>query len=369
MKPYQDHILARIDKPSDEFFEKVCREVWSWPNCTTCDNKGHCSTVACCWERLEDVQPYLRFFGESSCGSMPSNLFEVNWSIRSEDDILSVIRIIRYRPGCARQKLMVDYFANYCVVPSYKEQERAFDLAMYMLTMIHCSSRSAYMHSFHSFRVSIMWKSLESAIEFVKSSVPICLQITNYGDLSVAPDVSARLLKNATMRLRGTNDLDRHLFYDSGKRTVFVFHLVYFLKESLNAPLRDNSSNCTILPRQIILETLRSLQLLFPGTDMLSRDILMREGFDPACMVFGMAIPYSDGYDTQFTYWGARMRVIAEVVKAGRPEPVTLVARESIPGGVGQISDCSIYGDHNCRSPDCGTTLSVETVGRGILID
>jgi hypothetical protein len=73
--------------------------------------------------------------------------------------------------------------------------------------------------------------------------------------------------------------------------------------------------------------------MLLPWNDKGSRDVLIREGFDSACMEFDTAIPYDEAFagrfGGRFGYLGERMRIIAEVVKEGKPEPAMFLWLEN----------------------------------------
>jgi hypothetical protein len=224
-----------LHKPCDGFFERVCQVVWSWSRCNACGNKGNCSNDTCCWNRYQALRPYLRFFGEASFGSIPSDPFDTQPSLRNADDILTIIEAIKNRPDCARQKLMADYFATYDEMPSGKEQDRAFDLAIYVLTTVYCSTKFLHMRSFYFSPTLAVWKNSDSAIDFVRSILPTYQPLLNSGSAAVVQRISAMAIEKAGIRLCGTSDLGSHLVYDPNKGTVFVFHLVPFLKESLNS--------------------------------------------------------------------------------------------------------------------------------------
>jgi hypothetical protein len=69
--------------------------------------------------------------------------------------------------------------------------------------------------------------------------------------------------------------------------------------------------------------------MLLPWSDEESRDVLIREGFDSACMEFDTAIPYDEAFAGRFGYLGERMRIIAEVVKEGKSEPAMFLWLEN----------------------------------------
>jgi hypothetical protein len=48
------------------------------------------------------------------------------------------------------------------------------------------------------------------------------------------PNLSVGILEECGLAVLGTDDLRRHLFYDSDAETVQVFHFAGFLEENLN---------------------------------------------------------------------------------------------------------------------------------------
>ncbi|KAJ3473001.1 hypothetical protein NLG97_g10581 [Lecanicillium saksenae] len=107
---------------------------------------------------------------------------------------------------------------------------------------------------------------------------------------------ASKLKKTLRLTLRRTHDLRDHLQFDRKHKILDIFHMTTFLKEQLRhsketqATSSDAASSvedpCDILPHQLLLETLASIQqILFPPSDRRSRHLLRTlissAGFDP----------------------------------------------------------------------------------------
>ncbi|KAF1846955.1 uncharacterized protein K460DRAFT_50835 [Cucurbitaria berberidis CBS 394.84] len=304
-----------LDSPTLSEQDKVCQYLWDWPDCTSCRKAGHCPISACPWSRKAGVQQYLQFYKDVACGSRPADTFEVRQALRDHNELLTIIRLIKSRPSSARRTLMQEHFAAYDERPSLAEQNRAFDVAIRLLTMVECSTGGHQRLDISPLSPSIVWKGDDSAIGFAESAVRLGAPLTYDEIVVLLPDLTAQNLESHGMVLVQTNNIREHLLYNPRARIVHVYHYAGFLKECLWPKQHENPVDAAIFPRQLAFETLYSLQsVLFPWHDQLSRAIVEREGFDRTCLEVDNV-----HYSVQFEHWGARMRVLARVLETGRP--------------------------------------------------
>ncbi|CAG9993863.1 unnamed protein product [Clonostachys byssicola] len=194
----------------------------------------------------------------------------------------------------------------------------ALNLAVNMVLMVDCDPQESHARGYTIADYSPKsWQPDMTYLDFVQRSFPIGASERVQWSLK-----ASKLKKRLRIKFLPTDDLDKHLLYDSGNPPcVYLFHQVGFLKAQLNKyndmemPLDLTVDECLERgspPVQLLYETIHSLQqLLFRRHDNKSKAILKElineEGFDSECEVYDGYRPL-DGDDFTYTYWGERMR-------------------------------------------------------------
>lgn len=193
-------------------------------------------------------------------------------------------------------------------------------LAVNMVIMVDCDPQKSHTLGFTIADYSPKsWQPEETYLDFVKRSFPI------YADRSKRLQWSIKawkLKEKLGVEFRPTDDLDKHLLYDSkDPPCVYLFHQVGFLKAQLKkynemkTPLDLSVDKCLERgspPARLLYETIHSLQwLLFRRADNKSgailKELVREKGFDPECADYeGYGRLEGEGFT--YTYLGERMR-------------------------------------------------------------
>ncbi|KAK7213150.1 hypothetical protein V2G26_020328 [Clonostachys chloroleuca] len=194
------------------------------------------------------------------------------------------------------------------------------NLAVNMVIMVDCDPFKSHTRGFSIVDYSPKsWQPEETYLAFVKRSFPADPKPSK----GVQKSAKAwKLKKKLGVKFLPTDDLDKHLLYDSkDPPCVYLFHQVGFLKAQLkkynetDGPLNLSVGKCLERgspPARLLYETRHSLQwLLFHRVDNKSRAILREligeKRFDPECADYeGYRRLEDEGFT--YTYWGERMR-------------------------------------------------------------
>jgi len=231
-----------LENPSVDMKDEVYRGLFGWRDCADCNNKGDCVATGCPWIRRARLDHYLQFYFETTRWSTPTDLSERRWALRDHHDLLGIVRLVKDQPRRRRRELIEDHFSTYGhPQPALADQKRAFDLAITVITMIYCSEcNPRYQHPTLD---PAYWNDGISACEFVKSRLPIVTERGQSSDISrTASRPSVGALDRVGVTVYGTDDLRKHLLYNTEAKAVYVFHFVGFLEEQL----RQSCSNTTV---------------------------------------------------------------------------------------------------------------------------
>ncbi|KAI3551782.1 hypothetical protein CABS03_09137 [Colletotrichum abscissum] len=294
------------------------KALWGWKQCIHNEEEQ---------SKLESMkfEPYFRFYREMTA-SYVSDAFppdEVQ-ALRSHDDLHDLIRLIRSNPEAQRIKLAQDYFSKRQMGKSTlpEDEKQAFNLAAKAILMVSCS----YEGQAGGIETAV-WRNDQSARELVSTMFPVRdhPDLNNPGDS--LPDIKSalkatRLKKVAGLSFQGTDDLRNHLRMDLKTGVVELYHHTAFLKECLKAS-KDTHAE-PLLPRQLALETLDSLQnILFPldkESRAFLRSLVSKASFDPDCLSLGYR-PYlrDSERDIRYHYWGSRLMDLYDELENPRP--------------------------------------------------
>ncbi|KAK0648720.1 hypothetical protein B0T16DRAFT_408661 [Cercophora newfieldiana] len=248
------------------------------------------------------------------------------------------------------------------------DREEAFILAARILTMVHVKAADDY-DPIVSMAISrddfgqrplpaTVWPADRPLQVSILEAFPAREHPSLQGDdmeaaAIIKPNLTAHnVRKVAGLTIAGTSNLRDHLRLNQSTGVVLVFHHTSFLKEHLllTHP-RDERSKMGdgdgvmgekaeekggkgvwvhALPRELALETLYTIHLLFPLLDdkssALLRTLIANQRFDPDCLNFGTAI-FETAEEKErairFPVWGSRLMDLYEEIE--NPKPRTLL--------------------------------------------
>lgn len=208
---------------------RICQVLWRWEDCLGCESEADCG---CHRKRDEEFGPFDKFYktvtfwsGAEICGDGPA--------LRNHDDLLKIISVIKANPSSPKKSLVVEFFADYGeAMPGDKDQQRAFNLALTVMTMARCSLKGPVCRDWPRGFAPVDWGMGDSALDFIKMAIPQVEPLrmgTTDGLLGVS-ELMASHLEDCGMTLEGTSDLRRHLYFDTTSGTLYIFHYAGFLK-------------------------------------------------------------------------------------------------------------------------------------------
>lgn len=266
----------------------------------------------------------------------------------SEEEVLEAIASIKKATADARKsgnKTKPDLSTSVLVIPPKKE--RVFQLAASIATMCNCIGQDWGDSRFGDSALEAMgrWQCDQSLDAFIEDSFPKNehqeLQVGGRKMETIRRKLTAVNLKSiGNIEIQGTHDLRNHLRLNDweGKVRVKIFHHTSFLRQHLLASKQakeqgdsDEVSDGFVLPRGLALETLYTLQILFPSdnqsTSKLIEKLVSTEGFDPNVGKHitngtddnGIELKGEQKEAQKWKYWGSRMLDLYEELQNERP--------------------------------------------------
>ncbi|KAJ6782470.1 hypothetical protein PWT90_04834 [Aphanocladium album] len=306
--------------------------LWSWPLCEHCIARRLCSDDEC-GARVGSTQRYFQFY-KALIDTYVDEGFEATRAFKTHEDLFAALQALRTTPNMTRKKLADvisgdrDVTAN--AIPP------AVSLTVKVLTMIDSSSARLFSSpgTLEMGRFRTPWREYVPFCDYVDDLFPQNAHSSigeggsdKFADIKSALRAS-KLKKKLRLTLRLTHDLRDHLQFDRKHKILDIFHMTTFLKEQLrhSKEVRAASSDVNtdthtdadtqssaadthdvLLPRQLLLETLASIQqILFPPSDRRSRHLLRTliasAGFDPDAARYESATVRQRGETTTLRY-------------------------------------------------------------------
>ena len=179
---------------------------------------------------------------------------------------------------------------------------RSMDLAARLWLTIHMRSKDFPVGPHLSDITETPWRDESSLKKVIQGCFPPFLTLRN--DIRIERDFTAQSLqKLCRVRTRWTANLKDHLSYDSATATLHVYpHKVLLISQL---------ESCDILPEAFVLETIRTLDLLFPFGEAGTQKYLDRGG-----QFFYRASSRDQPRPTnlsEFHYWHSRLAELHDV--------------------------------------------------------
>ncbi|KAI0162630.1 hypothetical protein BJ166DRAFT_524140 [Pestalotiopsis sp. NC0098] len=321
-----DSLIFPLEKVTDTQLDQLGCALWSWRFSCVCSSAQTCVSDECSRRRFARLKPFFNYYRELTATYIPGVLYiGAEQAIRCHEDVFEMIRLIKSRPDDPRSRLTKDHFSSRQKgVPPISDQHHAFNLAMRVLTMVYCCVEGQNVGNLEAGLDASMWNSITSATDFISSTFPAMEHpsLEDESSTHIKAQLSAiNLRKVVGLSFIGTNDLRNHLKLDQKRGIVEIFHHTGFLKECLLASKKGNS---TVIPRQLVLETLDSFQkILFPldsKSQALLRSLVSKKAFDPDCLRFGSsAYRLEDENEVVYRYWGSRLMDLYDEIENPTP--------------------------------------------------
>ncbi|KAH7020239.1 hypothetical protein EDB80DRAFT_601912 [Ilyonectria destructans] len=330
--------LCPLDGVNDARFQTLCRILWGWTSCTACSTAKPCEGQECPQRRLLRLGPFFRYYEEVAGSYVPESFMpDAPRALRGHEDLFEIIELLQERPSAPRSELSTSHFAirsnENGELPSLDDQHRAFNLAMRVLLMVSCCVENQSGGLLESGREPCVWRSDQSAADFTTSTFPFREHPSLDGGcespIDIKSELSAIKLKRiAGLKIQGTTELRDHLRLDQKTGILEIYHLTSVLREHLRSsvleePSETGSTSREIIPRQLALETLQSLRILFPldsDSQSLLRSLVSKELFDPDCLRFGTTLyQRQNESETSYWFWGSRLMDLFDEIENPKP--------------------------------------------------
>ncbi|KAF9881804.1 hypothetical protein CkaCkLH20_00950 [Colletotrichum karsti] len=321
-----------LESVSRAQLQELCEILWHQPKDADATSSQPWGTHSPQQSRKTKLEPYFQFYREMTASyiydAFPPD--EVQ-ALRSHEDLFNIARLIRDKSDVKRADLVKDYFDSRRddgeTLP--EDEDRAFNLAVRVMLMVGCSFEGQIGGLLELGTEPSIWRNEQSLQDFVSATFP-----TRHNpvldDDDVLPDMKSalratRLKKVAGLTFEGTDDLRNHLRLNHKTGVVEVFHHTTVLKEYLRASKDQIGQGASsLLPRQLALETIDSLQkVLFPldkDSQALLLSLVSKQSLDPDCR--SLSYPsYRHEHERKVTYqyWGSRLVDLYEELENPKP--------------------------------------------------
>lgn len=213
---------------------------------------------------LSEFVLYFRYF-QWSIGVLlwPNIALErVNFVVQNYGDLATVVHCINNHRDEARGAIATklrDYF------PGATEDRvlRSMDLAIRLWMTLHIRSNDLPVGPLLSDVTFLDWGKEQSLSDLVSSAFPRCktdLDLRTAGEARIDPAFTImNLRKICRVRVDWTSNLKDHLRFDRSTRNLYIYpHKICLL---------NHFEHCNVFPKEFLLETVRTLDLLFPFGD------------------------------------------------------------------------------------------------------
>jgi hypothetical protein len=166
--------LCPLEDVSEADLKTLCRTLWDWKLCTECTVGNICSARQCPWNRSAKLERFFDFYKIITSGYVPEAIHGP-YALRSHGDLFAIIQLLKEKSDVPRSVLTEQYFhrRGQGDKPNEIDQNRAFNLALGVLTMVNCSAATQPYESFEHGSQPVIWRSDESVQQFIRSTFPI----------------------------------------------------------------------------------------------------------------------------------------------------------------------------------------------------
>lgn len=351
--------LFPLEKVDEAHFQELCQTLWQWGSCDACTAGHQCGIMSCPWRRWKRLNPFFQFYKACTASYVPELLVGTHPALSGHEDLLNIISLLQDKSTTPREILMEQYLATLGEnsQPEESDMHRAFNLAVKVMTMVTCSGENQPADLFSAGSAPVEWRNGDSLAQFFESAFPIrdhpTLNEKDEGGVDIKSQLKAVQLQSiAGLKFRGTDNLRDHLRMNQETGIVDLYHHTSVLKEHLNMRGPDGNLPATtgntqrsvswqnyishldkrlpsnifssIIPRQLALETLDSLQkILFPmdeDSQRLLRSLVSKQNLDPDCLRFETTIDRADDeHDMKYQHWGSRLMDLYDEIENPKP--------------------------------------------------
>ncbi|KAL4727170.1 hypothetical protein ACLX1H_006071 [Fusarium chlamydosporum] len=264
--------------------------LWSWRVCQNCiEQRGlQCDGEVCPCGRVPQLQRYLQYYKAVISTYMDATSATTR-RVKEHADLCAIVSIIKSHPDATLSELSHLTSSNTISQEILGDnQVDAVTLTVKAMLMIDPSALHHSSDRLEKGTFRVHWKKDVPLSKYIQDSFPLGNHnVLSYNNSELFAEVkrqlkAVNLKRRLGITIRATSDMRNHLLFDRRNNILEVYHYTSFLKEHLRVTrdIGDCSSPSLslkrgVLPRQLVLEVLDSLQgTLFPLCDPKSKKLL-----------------------------------------------------------------------------------------------
>lgn len=246
-----------LEGVSEIQLQKLCRVLWGWKICNSCENGEGCTTTDCSWPRSGRLARFFQYYKEVTAHYVPELLSGSHPALRTHEDLHEIIKVLKTRPDVPRSRVTTEYFSTRNQgkkpLPPPADQNRAFSIAVRVFAMLNCSDQNQSSDLLEFGSRALLWRNEMTLSQFMeqafpKTDHPNLNETDHFGKAAdIKSELRAKNLKRAAgLKFQPTDDLRNHLKLDQKQGIVEIYHHTAVLKEHLaaNQPSPGDSSIC-----------------------------------------------------------------------------------------------------------------------------
>ncbi|KAF5572456.1 hypothetical protein FPANT_13064 [Fusarium pseudoanthophilum] len=259
--------------------------------------------------------------------------------IETHEDLFHVVSVLKSNPDATLSELcrLIRSSSGSQTADGAKQID-AVALGVKTLLMIDPSALHHSSDRLEKGTYRIHWREDVALSKYIQDSFPLGNHnVLSYNNSELFAEVkkelkAVNLKKRLGISIRATSDIRNHLHFDRKNNYLEVYHYTSFLKEQLRVTrdVGDCSSPSSslkrgVLPRQLVLEVLDSLQgTLFPLSDQRSkkllRSLISKCSFDPDILNFEVSSVRRVGEESvPYVYLADRLADLYNELQTPRP--------------------------------------------------
>ncbi|KAK0660862.1 hypothetical protein QBC41DRAFT_350786 [Cercophora samala] len=328
-----------LDVAEDSLLPRLGKVLWGWELCDTLVSAKECKAKGPCpHRRIGQLQRFFQFYKALTLNYADS-YSPANRLFKTHQDLHQAICELKANPDITRAQFS-RVIANQSGRPESTQSSLldATALVVNVLTMIDCSALYQSPDRLETGAYRLHWKDEVPFSKYIQDLFPTTSHpILSFNDNLSSTEMKSelrgiKLKKRLRMQFRDTHDIQNHLKLDRELNTLEIYHHTAFLKEQLRLTKGDgvfsipsDSLRVGALPRQLVLETLDSLQtILFPLSEpkskRLLRSLTKEFSFDPDIQHLEVSAIRKTGEESiQYVFLADRLAELHNELQTPRP--------------------------------------------------
>ncbi|KAL2802867.1 hypothetical protein BJX63DRAFT_437458 [Aspergillus granulosus] len=265
----------------------------------------------------EDYAGFFRYIGRTLQGL---HQHEGNFAAQSFDSLFGIIQTLRDNPSLTRTEMVCEVKKSYLNTPDTAIY-RSIQLAIQLWLCLNVHSYSTAIGALNPRTSRAKWNPDERLDQMIAAQFPGDSRRTNIVAKYQIDDsfTLANLKKICRLNIRWTNNLKDHLRLEGrkGRRVLSVYQQRVVLVNHYNDPR-------SIIPNTILMEAIRTLDLLLPFSDPGTENLLEKSDMTTCTPLEGR-----HAYDLEdFTYWKSNLIQLLDLLN-GPPESLLQALRDT----------------------------------------